>query len=344
MELGLEQRVVTPVPGKPILIATWTGSDPSLPSVLLNSHTDVVPVYPEQWKYDPFGAVKDDEGRIFGRGAQDMKCVTIQYLEAIRRLKAKRMMPKRTVHLTFMPDEEIGGKLGMEAFLRCPEWAEMNVGFALDEGLANPTEEFTVYYGERMPWWVKVTCSGNPGHGSRFIEGTAAEKLREVMNRFLDFRQKEKARLEADPQLSLGDVTTVNLTKIEGGVQVNVVPSELAAYFDVRVTPLADMDEMEAQLLRWCQESGQGVQLDFLVQLRDATLTSTQPGNIWWDAFSSACASLGIKVKCEIFSGATDSRFLRHVSQFFFSIKFKLKKTLFKISDRPARPGLFSDE
>lgn len=62
---------------------------------------------------------------------------------------------------------------------------------------------------------VKVSCPGNPGHGSRFIEGTAAEKLRTVINRFLDFRQQEKNRLEANPELTLGDVTSVNLTKIE---------------------------------------------------------------------------------------------------------------------------------
>ena len=62
---------------------------------------------------------------------------------------------------------------------------------------------------------IKVTCPGNPGHGSRFIEGTAAEKLRAVINRFLDFRQQEKNRMEANPHLTLGDVTTVNLTQIE---------------------------------------------------------------------------------------------------------------------------------
>lgn len=40
----------------------------------------------------------------------------------------------------------------MQAFLRSEEWKEMNVGFALDEGLANPINEFTVFFGERMPW------------------------------------------------------------------------------------------------------------------------------------------------------------------------------------------------
>ena len=56
-----------------------------------------------------------------------------------------------------------------------------------------------------------MSCPGNPGHGSRFIEGTAAEKLRSVINRFLDFRQQEKDRLEANPELTLGDVTSINL-------------------------------------------------------------------------------------------------------------------------------------
>lgn len=139
-------------------------------------------------------------------------------------------------------DEEVGGKLGMQAFLTSNEWKKLNVGFALDEGLANPTEEFTVFYGERMPWCnknrlnnmitsiysmtytlsfqiyfigVKVTCQGNPGHGSRFIEGTAAEKLHLIIDKFLDFRRQEKNRLEANQNLTLGDVTTVNLTKIE---------------------------------------------------------------------------------------------------------------------------------
>ena len=44
----------------------------------------------------------------------------------------------------------------MQAFLKSNEWKKLNVGFALDEGLANPTEKFTVFYGERMPWCKKM--------------------------------------------------------------------------------------------------------------------------------------------------------------------------------------------
>ena len=53
----------------------------------------------------------------------------------------------------------------------------MHAGIALDEGLAKETDAFTVFYGERVPWWIHVTAKGQPGHGSRFIEGTAMERL-----------------------------------------------------------------------------------------------------------------------------------------------------------------------
>ena len=52
----------------------------------------------------------------------------------------------------FASDEEIGGVLGMAAFVKTERFQKMNVGFALDEGLANPTDAMTVFYGERSPY------------------------------------------------------------------------------------------------------------------------------------------------------------------------------------------------
>lgn len=88
---------------KPIAIITWQGTDPSLPSIILNSHMDVVPVYEESWTHPPFGADMDEAGRIFARGAQDMKSVGMQYLGAINVLKNKGVRLKRTIHVTFVP-------------------------------------------------------------------------------------------------------------------------------------------------------------------------------------------------------------------------------------------------
>lgn len=85
------------------MVITWVGTQPELPSVILNSHMDVVPVFADQWKHQPFGAEMDEEGRIFARGSQDMKCVGMQYLAAIRALKKDGITMKRTVHVTFVP-------------------------------------------------------------------------------------------------------------------------------------------------------------------------------------------------------------------------------------------------
>ncbi len=73
---GLSSRVLTFVEHKPILLVSYLGSDPSLPSLLLNGHYDVVPAVLEEWKTKPFDAEERD-GKIFARGTQDMKSGTV---------------------------------------------------------------------------------------------------------------------------------------------------------------------------------------------------------------------------------------------------------------------------
>ena len=97
-------QVFYPVDKKnPIAVMTLRGLQPELPAILLNSHMDVVPVFEENWTHPPFGAEMDDEGKIFARGTQDMKCVGMQYLGALRHLKKKGKTFKRTIHLSFVP-------------------------------------------------------------------------------------------------------------------------------------------------------------------------------------------------------------------------------------------------
>lgn len=63
-----------------------------------------------------------------------MKCVGMQYLEAIRNLKASGFEPVRSVYLSFVPDEEIGGRDGAEKFAGSDVFKNLNVGIVLDEG------------------------------------------------------------------------------------------------------------------------------------------------------------------------------------------------------------------
>ena len=61
--------------------------------------------------------------------------VGIQYLEAIRRLKAVKYEPKRTIHCLFVPDEEVGSERGMKKLVHLDEFKALNIGFVLDEGI-----------------------------------------------------------------------------------------------------------------------------------------------------------------------------------------------------------------
>jgi len=58
----------------PVVIARWKGSEEDLPIILLNSHYDVVPATKDDWTVEPFAGMRKD-GKVYGRGAQDMKCV-----------------------------------------------------------------------------------------------------------------------------------------------------------------------------------------------------------------------------------------------------------------------------
>ncbi|KAK6748327.1 hypothetical protein RB195_001134 [Necator americanus] len=273
-ELPVQRRAVETAPGKFFVIMTIPGTRPELSSLVLYSHTDVVPTFKQssdsvlpqdQWKYDPYAAHKDENGDIYARGAQDMKCVGSQYVEAIRRhFQRGRKQWLRTIHILWGADEEIAGEEGMARFCQMDEFEQLNIGFVLDEGIASETNQYNVFYAERCPWWLKVTCTGSPGHGSKFIPNTAAEKLQKMINKTLSFREEQKKILEEDPKKTLGDVTTLNLTIIEGGVQVNVLPEKYTAYFDIRVPPTVDFDSFGKQIDNWCREAGEGVQYEFL--------------------------------------------------------------------------------
>uniref|UniRef100_A0A2C9LX62 N-acyl-aliphatic-L-amino acid amidohydrolase n=1 Tax=Biomphalaria glabrata TaxID=6526 RepID=A0A2C9LX62_BIOGL len=310
-ELGLDFRVLeSGIKDRPLGLMTWKGTDPELKSVLLTSHMDVVPVFPQYWTYEPFSAHKDEKGNIYARGAQDMKCVTSWYLEAIRQLKAEGQQFQRTLHLLFTSDEEIGSHPA-ESFSKTEEFKNLNLEFGLDEGLANPGSKMRVFYGERSIWWIKVLCKGNPGHGLAFIENTAAKKLQYMMNKFLAMRDEQETKLKSDPNGKLGSVYTVNMTMLEGGVQPNVVPAELSATFDIRIPPTEDFEAFKEKLKQWCREAGPEVTMEFIQEGYMKETVDVTDKNPWWVAFKSACDKLNVDLELEIFPGGTDSRHFR---------------------------------
>ncbi|KAF6199958.1 hypothetical protein GE061_006256 [Apolygus lucorum] len=307
--------VVHGTSSKPVVLMTWSGADPSLPSVLFNSHMDVVPVVLENWTYDPFAAHKTEDGKIYGRGSQDMKSQGVQYIESVLKLKKEGFKPTRTIHLLFVPDEEIGGKEGMASFVKSSEFKSLNVGFAIDESAASTMDFFALFFDERSGWALEVTCTGPAGHGSLLPAETAAEKARIVINEFLNFREQERLKI-ADyplPELQLGNVTTVNLTMMEGGIQKNVIPDTFKLTFDIRVSVKEDHDAFANWIQSVATKAGEGVKVNFIDREEKRVPTRVDETNPFWTALKSALDKLGIKVLPIACPGCTDARFLRGV-------------------------------
>lgn len=132
-----------------------------------------------------------------------------------------------------------------------------------------------------------IQSAGTPGHGSLLHDDTAAEKLMFVVNKILEWRTAEKMKLVQGADI--GQVTSVNMTMLTGGCQLNVVPPELSAGFDVRLTVDADHRAIEDTIVGWCREAGDGVRMKVVNKNEKTLPTRLDDSNPWWLKFKSEC-------------------------------------------------------
>ncbi|KAI3795644.1 hypothetical protein L1987_38300 [Smallanthus sonchifolius] len=320
--LSLQSRTIEFVKNKPLILLKWPGKNPNLPSILLNSHTDVVPVEPHKWSHPPFAGEISD-GNIFARGSQDMKCVGLQYLESIRNLKASNFEPLRTIYISFIPDEEIGGHDGADRFANSEVFDEMNVGIVLDEGLASPDESYRLFYAERCPMWLVIKAAGAPGHGAKLYDNTAMENLLKSVEIVRRFRAAQfdlvKAGLKEE-----GEVVSVNMVFLKAGTPsptgfvMNLQPSEAQAGFDIRVPPIADQASLERRIAEEWAPASRNMTFEFKQKMSvydkngRPILTAHDGSNPWWALLEGAIHKANRKFgKPEIFPASTDARYFR---------------------------------
>ena len=319
-ELGMTCTTFSTKPHLPVLIMTRVGADPSLPSIILNSHMDVVPVIAEKWTAlppfeTPFSAWEDAQGRIYARGAQDMKCVGAQYLCALKRLLGKALL--RTIHVTWMPDEEIGGDDGMAPFTRSAAFRALRPGLLLDEGLAHADNKFVVYHGERTGLWTRFTAEGPVGHGSKMLQDTAMERMSRVIVHLSRMRDECKKKMEENPSLGPGDVTSVNITAVQSGTSTdggktfstNVIPAKAMLLADIRAIP-SDCKHVVSSMQKLAKENKLGLEWEGGHSVTDppSAVTPLEP---WWPLLQESLTKWGAPVETAIFPACTDARYVR---------------------------------
>ncbi len=214
---------------------------------VLSGHTDTVPVDGQDWSSDPFALIERD-GRLYGRGACDMKGFLACCLAALPDMVA---LPLATpIHLAFSYDEEVGcvGVRGMIA--RLGQDVPMPVGCIVGE----PTgmEIATGHKGKRS---VRVTARGRACHSSLAPQGVnAVEWLSRLVVAVQALGQEFATAGARDP---LYDVphSTAHVGTFAGGTALNIVPDEASMVFEVRVVGADDADAAVARIVRLAREA-----------------------------------------------------------------------------------------
>jgi succinyl-diaminopimelate desuccinylase len=200
-------------------------------SLAFCGHLDVVPAGDDSlWTYPPYGG-KLVKGRIYGRGASDMKGGIASFLHAVSALDRAGLAPERgALLLNLASDEESHGHHG--------------VGFLAGRGLlkgdavivGEPTDlDFVI--AEKGAFWFRVVIAGKPAHGSAPERGVNA------------IEQMMKA-VEAIKGIPLGQEhpflgrPTVNIGMIRGGAKINIVPDRCEIEIDRRVLPAEKTEEI----------------------------------------------------------------------------------------------------
>ncbi|MEX2247400.1 MAG: M20/M25/M40 family metallo-hydrolase [Dehalococcoidia bacterium] len=256
------------------MTATLAG-DGTKPPLILLSHTDVVPVEPQYWSFEPFsGAIVD--GVVHGRGALDMKSMGI--MELLSMLLIKRLGLRQTRDIVYMAlaDEEAGGRWGIE-------WMEqhhpelLDAEYVINEGgwgnmevLGTRRPSFNCSISEKGPLWLRLVAEGRPGHGSVPHPDNALDRLVRALGRVQEWarpitvvpeltgyfeRLHRHGFLDAEPSgetmeaLSRSNLlmrailsNTVSATTAHAGIKHNVIPAVAEATLDCRLLPGQDAD------------------------------------------------------------------------------------------------------
>ena len=216
------------------------------PGIVLCGHTDVVPVDGQAWDTDPFVAHMAN-GRIYGRGAVDMKGFIAASLAALPEfLSASLHQP---LHLAFTYDEEIGC-VGVQTLIRDLQEAGIKPAGCF---VGEPTrmQVMTGHKGMRV---TRCRVHGLEAHSSMAPEAVnAIEYAGRVIERIRQVAGQLRAEGPFDPAYKIAH-TTLQTGMIQGGTAANIVPRDCEFVFDCRTLPQNQSDELIVQIEAYADE------------------------------------------------------------------------------------------
>lgn len=207
-----------------------------VPGVLLSGHTDVVPVDGQDWSVPPFAMTRRG-GRIYGRGAADMKGFLASALAAA--LDASTRKLKTPLHLAFSYDEEIGC-VGVHSMIEMLAAAPFRPLLCI---VGEPTE-LVVATGHKGKIGCRVTCTGRAGHSAMAPQALNAIHLAcDLIGELRRLQERLASEGHRDEDYDV-PYSTVHVGRIDGGVALNIVPDNCIFLFEIRNIANDDPEDM----------------------------------------------------------------------------------------------------
>ena len=239
-------------------------------TIALNAHGDVVPPG-EGWTHDPYGGEIED-GKLYGRASAVSKSDFATFAFALRALEAVARPTGGTVELHFTYDEEFGGELG-------PGWL-LKHGLTKPDLLIAAGFSYQVVTAHNGCLQLEVTLHGLASHAAYPSTGIdalqAANALLTALYAHNDVLRTRRSKVEGitHPYLNVG--------RIEGGSNTNVVPGKVTLKLDRRMIPEEDAAEVEAEVRALVERSVAGHDARVKVEIRRLLLAHAlqpQSGN-----------------------------------------------------------------
>ena len=313
---GIEHRRVVGRAPAVNLVARVRGAGPGR-RLVLNGHLDTFPIGEARWSHPPLGADLED-GRIYGRGACDMKAGVAALVLAFVTLAEFRDAWSGEVVLALVGDEETGGRWGTQYLLANVEEAVGDAMLNADTGSPR-----VVRVGEKGNVWVELEATGVANHaahvhlGRNAVEALGAVRALAALAPSLPAaveRTIAEAKAVSEVESGEGEAETlrritVNTGRIEGGIGVNTIPDRARALCDIRIPPGVTVDRVRAELAS---------AIDPLPDVSWRILQCTEPS--WTDpeeaivraVRENAAAVTGREVVVNLQAGFSDARFYRH--------------------------------
>jgi succinyl-diaminopimelate desuccinylase len=246
---GFDVEVQQVAPGRPNVLGA-IGEAAAGPTLLLEGHTDVVTEGdPSAWTHPPFAAELVD-GKIYGRGAADMKSGLAAAMIAAAAIKRSGAPLAGRLVVGALVDEE-GDMIGAKHLCATP------IGRALSAAIVCEPEDNELCLEQRGVVWARVTARGRMAHGA--MPEAGANPIAALAALVADaprLQRRLRALCTRSRYLKPPTVTpTVVMAPVAGVPQSNVIPATAQATLDVRLTPGPDADAVAKEIDEACRRA-----------------------------------------------------------------------------------------